>query len=515
MIKYEFEDEKVRELLCYSQYRAVLLDDEEKDMKTYELFINGKFIPNGDREMIQVLNPATEEVISEVPKATEADVEAAVDAAYEAQKSWAKVPPIQRAQYLMELAQLVKENHDLFSAVNTEEVGKKKNESDDEAGWLSDYITYFAAMARHMKGEIIPSDRPNENIYIYKMPIGVVAGIMPWNFPLFLIGRKVAPALIAGDTVVLKPSSDTPNGAYEFAKLVEKSSLPAGVINVITGSGSQVGNALASNKKVAMISMTGSTAAGKAIMRTAAENITKVSLELGGKAPVIVMNDCNLDATVEHVFNSRFINCGQACNCAERVYVQEGIYDQFIAKLSEKIKNTTYGDPLKEGTGIGPMINKKQVESVDELVQSAIAEGATLVCGGHKASVNGKGFYYEPTLLTNCRHDMRIMREEIFGPALPVTTFKTLDEAIELANDCDYGLTSSIYTQDTDVMMRALNEIRFGETYVNREHFEAFQGFHAGVRQSGIGGDDGERGLEEFLETHVCYVDYDPNAQGK
>jgi lactaldehyde dehydrogenase/glycolaldehyde dehydrogenase len=483
-------------------------------MKTYELFINGRFVPNGDREMFDVINPATEEVISRCPKATAEDVEAAVDAAYEAQKSWAKVPPIQRAQYLMELAQLVRDNHDLFAETNTQENGKMIAQSNDEASWLADYITYFAAQARHMMGEIIPSDRPNENILLYKMPIGVVAGIMPWNFPLFLIGRKVAPALIAGDTVVLKPSSDTPNGAYEFAKLVEKSSLPAGVINVITGPGGVVGDALTKNKKVSMVSMTGSTAAGRHIMRSAADNITKVSLELGGKAPVIIMDDCKLDETIEHVFNSRFINCGQACNCAERVYVQEGIYDQFIEKMTARIAAARYGDPHDDSVDMGPMINQNQVDHVDELVQSALAEGAKLAVGGHRASINGKGFFYEPTLLTDCRHGMRIMTEEIFGPVLPVTTFKTLDEAIEMANDCDYGLTSSIYTQNTDVMMRALNEIHFGETYVNREHFEAFQGFHAGVRQSGIGGDDGERGLDEFLETHVCYVDYDLHKQG-
>ena len=204
-------------------------------MKTYELFINGKFVPNGDREMIQVLNPATEEAISEVPKATEEDVQAAVDAAYEAQKSWAKVPPIRRAQYLMELAALVRENHDLFAQTNTEENGKMLSQSMDEAGWLAEYLRYFAGLARSMKGEIIPSDRPNENILMYKMPLGVVAGIMPWNFPLFLIGRKVAPVLLAGCTVVLKPSSDSPNGCYEFAKLVAKSSLPKGFPGGATG----------------------------------------------------------------------------------------------------------------------------------------------------------------------------------------------------------------------------------------------------------------------------------------
>lgn len=484
-------------------------------MKQYELFINGEFVPNGDREMLDVINPATEEVISQVPKATKADVDAAVDAAFEAQKSWGKLPAIQRANYLMELAGLVRENRELFARTNTEEMGKPLAQSMDEAGWLGDYIQYFAAMARHIKGEIIPSDRPNENIFLYKMPIGVVAGIMPWNFPLFLIGRKVAPALIAGDTVVLKPSSDSPNGCYEFAKLVAKSSLPKGVINVVSGSGSVVGDALSGNPKVSLISMTGSTGAGKKIMKKAADNVTKVSLELGGKAPVIVMNDCKLDETVEHVYNSRIINSGQVCNAAERIYVQEGIADKFIEKIISRFQKATYGPGLGGDFDLGPMVNKAQQEHVDELVQSAIKEGAKVRCGGKKATVDGKGFYYEPTVVTDCTHDMTIMKEEIFGPVLPISTFKTLDEAIEKANDCVFGLTSSIYTQDFDVVMRALNEIKFGETYVNREHFEAFQGFHQGVRQSGLGGDDGEHGLDEFMETHICYVDYDLKAPGK
>ncbi len=482
-------------------------------MRQYQLFINGEFVPNGDREMIDVINPATEEVISQVPKATKADVDAAIDAAYEAQKSWAKLPAMTRANYLMELVGLVRENKELFARTNTEEMGKPLAQSMDEAGWLGDYIQYFAAMARHIKGEIIPSDRPNENILLYKMPIGVVAGIMPWNFPLFLIGRKVAPALIAGDTVVLKPSSDSPNGCYEFAKLVEKSSLPKGVINVVTGSGAEVGEALSKSPKVALVSMTGSTEAGKKIMRTAADNVTKVSLELGGKAPVIIMDDCKLDETIEHVFNSRIINTGQACNCAERIYVQEGIYDEFVKKIIERFSRCTFGPGLGGTFDMGPMVNKAQQEHVDRLVQSAVAQGAKIEIGGHKATVDGKGFYYEPTVITGCTHDMQIMREEIFGPVLPITTFKTLDEAIEKANDCIYGLTSSIYTQNFDVVMRALNEIHFGETYVNREHFEAFQGFHQGVRQSGLGGDDGEHGLDEFIETHICYIDYDLNKQ--
>jgi lactaldehyde dehydrogenase/glycolaldehyde dehydrogenase len=211
------------------------------------------------------------------------------------------------------------------------------------------------------------------------------------------------------------------------------------------------------------------------------------------------------------VYNSRIINTGQACNCAERVYVQEGIYDEFVKKMVARMQKTTFGPGLGGAFDMGPMVNKGQQEHVDELVQSAIAEGAKIECGGKKATVDGKGFYYEPTVVTGVTHESRIMKEEIFGPVLPITSFKTLDEAIELANDCEYGLTSSIYTTDYDTVMRAMNEIKFGETYVNREHFEAFQGFHQGVRGSGIGGEDGERGLEEYLETHICYIDYDLN----
>lgn len=478
-------------------------------MKEVQLFINGEFLDNGDREMRDNVNPATEEVISRFPMATEADVEAAVDAAYEAQKSWEKVPAIERANYLMELVELLKENQELLARTTSEEMGKPLAQAMDEAGWLPAYVQYMAAQARHLKGQIIPSDRPNENIFLCKMPIGVAGQIMPWNFPLFLIGRKVAPALIAGCTVVLKASSDCPNGAYEFAKIVEKSSLPKGVINVITGSGALTGNALASNPKISIVTITGSTEVGKKIMKAAADNVTKVSLELGGKAPVIVMNDCKLDETVDYVVASRVINTGQVCNAAERVYVQEGIAEEFTKKVIEKMKTLTYGPALAGTFDMGSMVNKAQQEHVDEMVQSAIAEGATVACGGHKVQVNGKGWFYEPTVITGCTHDMRIMRDEIFGPVLPITTFKTLDEAIEMANDSVYGLTSSIYTTDYDTVMRAMNEIKFGETYVNREHFEAFQGFHQGVRQSGIGGEDGELGVEEYLETHVCYVDWD------
>jgi lactaldehyde dehydrogenase/glycolaldehyde dehydrogenase len=323
----------------------------------------------------------------------------------------------------------------------------------------------------------------------------------------------MAPALVTGNTIVVKPSTETPNNAFEFAKLVAKSSLPKGVFNLISGRGSVVGKALASHPKVGMVSLTGSVEGGVQVMRAAAENVTKVSLELGGKAPAIVMQDADLDLAATSIRNSRIINTGQVCNCAERVYVHESVADEFTEKVTTAMKLTRFGDPLQEpDLDMGPLVSRNQLEQVEAAVQQAIKDGAKLVLGGLRTD-RPRGFFYPPTVLTNCRQDAAIMQKESFGPVLPIATFSHLDDAIDMANDCEYGLTSSIYTQNIDVVMRACNELRFGETYVNRENFEAMQGFHAGWRKSGIGGADGKHGLEEYLQTHIVYLDY--NQQKK
>jgi len=482
-------------------------------MRQYQMFIDGEFVPNGSRKMISVINPANEEAISEIPAGTAADADAAVNAAEKAQKLWEKLPAIERAKYLHEIASVVRANGEMLARTIAEEQGKTLPLSRVEAYFTADYFDYMAEFARRYEGEIIQSDRPNENILLFKKSIGVIAGILPWNFPFFLIARKMAPALVTGNTIVIKPSTDTPNNAFEFAKLVAKTSLPKGVFNLISGAGSVVGSALAGHPKVGMVSVTGSVEGGVNVMKAAAANVTKVSLELGGKAPAIVMPDADLDLAAKCIRDSRVINSGQVCNCAERVYVQESVADQFIEKVTKLMKAARCGAPLKDETvDYGPMINKNQLLSVDAAVKRAVSEGAKVLCGGKPADL-GKGFYYEPTVLVNCRQDMDIMRNEVFGPVLPIATFKDLDEAIEMANDCEYGLTSSIYTQNLDVAMRACNEIKFGETYVNRENFEAMQGFHAGWRKSGIGGADGKHGLEEYLQTHVVYIQYDLNKK--
>ena len=460
-------------------------------LRRYEMLIDGEFVTSS--RMLSVINPATEEVISEVPACTIEDVNRAVLAAEEAQKNWAALPAIRRAGYLREIATLVRANRDVLARVITEEQGKILSLAQVEVDFSADYLDYMAEFARRYEGEIIPSDRPGETILLYKAPIGVIAGILPWNFPFFLIVRKMAPALVTGNTIVIKPSSETPNNAFEFARLVAQSTLPKGVFNLISGSGSVVGKALAGHPKVGMVSLTGSVEGGVAVMHAAADNVTKVSLELGGKAPAIVMGDADIDLAVRAVRASRIINTGQVCNCAERVYVHESVAGEFIDKMTAAMRKTVVGDPFAAATEMGPLVSKRQRELVHAAVEQALTDGATLECGGNYES--GTGYYYQPTVLTHCRQETGIMQREIFGPVLPIATFETLDEALGYANDCEYGLTSSIYTRSLDVAMRASNELKFGETYVNRENFEALQGFHAGWRKSGIGGADGKHGL--------------------
>lgn len=482
-------------------------------MKQYEMYINGEFIENGNRKMLDIINPARETIISKVPFATKEDVDKAIDCAYEAQKSWAKLPAIERGKYLHKIASLMRENIDTLATVMAEEQGKTMDLSITEVNLSADYLDFMAEFARRYEREILQSDRPNENILIYKQPIGVVAGILPWNFPVFSIVRKVGPALLTGNTIVIKPSSETPNNAFEFAKLVDEAKLPKGVFNLVTGSGSVVGNAMSSNPKVGFITMTGSVPAGTAIMKAAADNITKVSLELGGKAPVIVMEDADLDEAAKLITTSRVTNTGQACSSAERIYVQESIADEFTAKVIEEMKKVTYGDPLTDtNITMGPLVSKQQQTDVDTMVKEAVAEGAEIALGGTFGN-REKGFFYEPTVLINCKQDMKIIHNEIFGPVMPIVTFKDFDQVLEYANDCEFGLTSAIFTKNINYIMRAANELKFGETYVNREHFQAMQAFHSGFKKSGIGGDDGKYGLEEFLQTHVVYIQYDTSAK--
>ena len=469
----------------------------------FENFINGQFVASAAH--LDVINPATGALLSKVPASTADDVDRALAAARAAQKDWSRKPAIERAGHLRRIAAKLRENVAHLARTITLEQGKVSGLAEVEVNFTADYLDYMAEWARRIEGEIITSDRQNENIFLLRKPLGVVAGILPWNFPFFLIARKMAPALLTGNTIVIKPSEETPNNCFEFARLVAETDLPAGVFNVVCGDG-RVGAALSAHKGVDMISFTGSVDTGSRIMAAAAPNITKLNLELGGKAPAIVLADADLDLAVKAIRDSRIINSGQVCNCAERVYVERKVADQFIERIAAAMSATRYGDPIAQpDIEMGPLINRQGLDSVNRKVRTALSQGASLISGGQIADLPN-GFHFQPTVLAGCRADMEIMREEIFGPVLPIQIIDDLDEAIALANDCDYGLTSSIYTRDLSKTLQATRELDFGETYVNRENFEAMQGFHAGVRKSGIGGADGKHGLYEYTHTHAVYL---------
>lgn len=471
----------------------------------HPMYIDGQFVAWQGEAWIDVVNPATEALISRIPDGTADDARKAIDAASRAQPAWEVLPAIERAGWLRKIAAGIREQASEISALIVEEGGKIQQLAEVEVAFTADYIEYMAEWARRYEGEILQSDRPGENILVFKRALGVTTGILPWNFPFFLIARKLAPALITGNTIVIKPSEFTPNNAIAFAKIVDSIGLPRGVFNLVLGRGETVGQELAGNPKVAMVSMTGSVGAGEKIMAAAAKNITKVCLELGGKAPAIVMDDADLELAVKAIVDSRVINTGQVCNCAERVYVQKGIYDRFVNRLGEAMNAVEYGDPAaRNDIAMGPLINAAALARVEQKVAGAVEQGAKIALGGK--AVEGSGYFYPPTLLLDVRQDMTIMHEETFGPVLPVVVFDTLEEALEMANDSDYGLTSSIYTQNLNTAMKAIKGLKFGETYVNRENFEAMQGFHAGWRKSGIGGADGRHGLNEYLQTQVVYL---------
>lgn len=475
-------------------------------MPDYNNFINGKFVPSSGKDRIEVTNPSSGQLICTVPESTAADVETAIAAAEATQHAWARRPAIERAKVLRAIGEKIRAHAEPLAHIITEEQGKPLPLARLEVGGTAEYFDYMAEWARRIEGEILESDRPGETIFLFRQPIGVIGGILPWNFPFFLIARKTAPALVTGNTIVIKPSEETPHNAVKFCELVAEAGVPPGLINIVHGRGPGAGKALAGSSRIGMVSFTGSVETGSAIMSAAAPNITKVNLELGGKAPALVMADADIALAVKAVKASRVLNSGQVCNCAERVYVQKSIADEFVTKLTAAMKETHYGDPtVDESVEYGPLINEKGFKKVENLVGSAVKAGATVLTGGKRAPGEG-GFYYEPTVIAGCRQDMEIIRREVFGPVVPIVTFEDLDEAVALANDSDYGLTSSIYTRDLNVALKACQEIRFGETYINRENFEAFQGFHAGWRKSGIGGADGKHGLYENLQTHMVYI---------
>ncbi len=478
------------------------------DIKEYQLFINGEWKTSTSGETIDIVSPSTEEVVARVQNGTAEEAVEALEAAEAAQKSWKKIPARERGELLFKLADEIDANNEKLAVLLTKEQGKLLKVARFEVAVTASFIRYAAEGARRIEGDIIPSDNPNEQIWIQKIPKGVVVAITAWNFPLALAGRKLGPALVAGNTIVIKPTSETPIATLELGDLANKVGIPKGVINILTGPGRAMGNALVENPITKMITMTGSTPVGQSIARAAADNLTHVQLELGGKAPFIAFADADIDAAVDAALHSRFDNCGQVCTCNERMYVHEDIYDVFMEKFLTKVAGIKVGDPMLEETDMGPKVNASELKHMEHLVEVSVKEGATIAAGGKRpeGAEFEKGYWFEPTVLTDVTQDMTIVHEESFGPILPVLKFKTFEEVIGYANDCEYGLAAMVFTNDMNTIMKCNDELEYGEIYVNRGHGEQHQGFHNGYKLSGSGGEDGKYGFEQYLEKKTFYV---------
>ncbi|WP_163133222.1 aldehyde dehydrogenase [Agarivorans sp. Alg241-V36] len=479
-------------------------------MKNYQMYINGSWIDAKSGATAEVLNPSTEEVIATVANGDETDAELAMSAALAAQKQWRKLPARKRAEKLYELVAEIKANRDFLAKLLVQEQGKLLKVARMEVDVTCSFIEYACEWARHIEGDIVESDNPDEHIWIHKVPRGVVVAITAWNFPLALAGRKIGPALVAGNAIIVKPTTETPLATLELAKLADKVGLPKGLLNVVTGPGRTLGDALVRHPSTSMISMTGSTPAGQAIVRATSDNLAHVQLELGGKAPFIVLEDANIDAAVDAALSSKFDNCGQVCTCNERLYVHQAIYSEFMEKLLAKVTALKVGDPMNEDSDMGPKVSAKELANMEAMVAKALEEGAKLACGGKRLSGPGfeKGYWFEPTVFTDVTQDMSLVHEEIFGPILPVVKFAEFDEVINYANDSEYGLSAMIFTNRIKLVMDLVNDLECGEIYVNRGHGEQHQGFHNGYKLSGSGGEDGKYGFEQYLEKKTFYVDF-------
>lgn len=470
----------------------------------YKCFIANEWVEASNGARLEVTNPATGEVWAEVPACTGAEVERALESSQRAQKAWMMLPPVERAAYLYRIAEGIERERDLFEDLLVKEQGKPRAEAAGEVTDTIRYMTYSAEAARRLRGDILPSDNPREQLFIYKVPYGVTLGLCAYNYPLALIGRKVAPALVTGNTMILKPHEATPVTASVFCRIVAEAGVPAGVINMVTGIGAEVGAPLVESPIVRMITLTGSIRAGQAIARASAQNIAALSLELGGSAPFIVLKDADLDKAAAACATARFANAGQVCICSESVLVEEAVADAFTEKLLEHAAKVRVGDPATNG-GMGPITTADALARVERIVAESVAGGATVALGGKRPEGMSGGNWYEPTVLTGATPDTAAVREEIFGPVLPVVRVKDYEEALSIANARPDGLSAYLWTQNPSVYMDAIQRLETGTIFLNSGITGLVQGYHNGHKLSGLGGEDGMHGIEGYLQKRTVY----------
>ncbi|MGQ0485313.1 MAG: NAD-dependent succinate-semialdehyde dehydrogenase [Hyphomicrobiales bacterium] len=467
---------------------------KDKALLKDKCLIAGKWV--GGKEQIDVTNPVNDDVIVAVPKLGAKETGEAIEAAGKAQKDWAKKTAKERSVILRKWFALMMENQDDLAQIMTAEQGKPLAESRGEVAYGASFIEFFAEEGKRIYGETIPSPWPNARMVVIRQPVGVVAAITPWNFPNAMIARKAGPALAAGCAFVCKPASETPLSALAMAELAERAGLPAGVFSVITGSARDIGAEMTSNPMVRALTFTGSTATGKLLMAQCASTVKKVGLELGGNAPFIVFDDADLDAAVQGAMLSKYRNAGQTCVCANRLLVQEGVYDKFAEKLAAAVAKLKVGDGTEAGVTTGPLINKAAVKKVQEHIDDAVKKGAKVVVGGKSLGGN----FFEPTLIRDVTADMAVAREETFGPVAPLFRFKTEDDAIRMANDTEFGLACYFYTRDVGRVWRVAEALEYGMVGINEGIISTAEAPFGGVKESGIGREGSHHGVEEYVE---------------
>jgi len=475
----------------------------DKALLKTQAFINGEWVDADNGDTLPVTNPANGEVIAEVAKCGAAETRRAIEAAEAAMVDWRQRSAKERAAPLRKWFELMMEAQEDLAQILTAEQGKPLAEARGEVAYGANYIEWFAEEAKRVYGDTIPAPSKDKRIVCIKQPVGVVACITPWNFPNAMLTRKIAPALAVGCTVVCKPASATPLSAYAFAELAVRAGIPAGVINIITGRTSEIGEELTSNPTVRKLTFTGSTAVGKKLMAACASTVKRTSMELGGNAPFIVFDDADLDAAVVGAIICKFRNAGQTCVCANRILVQESIYDEFVKKLMAAAADLKMGDGTAEGVTIGPLINEGAANDVLAFVDDAVGKGASVVAGGQRSDLGT--CFVEPTILINASDDMRVFREEIFGPVAPLFKFRTEEEAIAMANDTEVGLACYFYARDIGRIWRVGEALEYGIVGINDGIISNEMAPFGGVKESGQGREGSKYGMDDYLEIkYMC-----------
>ncbi len=472
-----------------------------------QLFVNGKFADSAAGKSFNVVNPATEQPVDQVAEGDPRDVDLAVGAARKAlEGKWASMGPGDRARLMFKAADLMESKLDEFVQLETANTGKTLVESKIELSLALDVLRYYAGWATKATGETIPS-RPNAFLFTLREPVGVVGAITPWNFPLLLSMWKYGPALATGCAIVHKPASLTPLTALKFAEVVAAAGFPEGVFNVVPGPGGSVGTALVTHPGVDKIAFTGDTSTGKQIMKLCADGLKKVSLELGGKSPNIVFADADLDAASRGALNAIFYSKGEVCAAGSRLFVEEPVKEEFLAKVADRAKKTTVGDPLDKNTRMGPVISKGQLDKVLEYVESGKKDGARLVSGGDRPANLQKGYFVNPTIFTDVKNSMRIAREEIFGPVLSVLSFKDQADAVAQANDTLYGLAAAVWTKDVKKAHQVARAVKAGTVWINTYNLYDVALPFGGYKQSGFGRELGREALDQYTQTKSVWMD--------